>query len=110
MHTQKGFIGGWAYNLRFVDSIFKGDDVIFVCRDCQIFVENNFVEHVVLEIVGGAVEVHDFEDRIAWKDEQILVLFHKYLSNIDERMRVDFLCDFGPACQWYSVYLVAGEE
>ena len=62
MHTQKGFIGGCTYNLRFVDSIFKGNDVIFVCRDCQIFVEDNFVEHVVLEIVGGAVEVHDFED------------------------------------------------
>ncbi len=84
--------------------------MIFVCRDCQIFIENNFVKHVVLEIVGGAVEVHDFEDRIAWKDKQVLVLFDKDLSNIDERMRVDFLCDLGPVCQWYSVYFVAGEE
>jgi hypothetical protein len=39
-----------------------------------------------------------------------LVLLDKNLSDIDKRVRVYFLCDFGPFCQWYSVDFVAGQE
>lgn len=96
MGSQKRFIGCLAVNRWFLHLVFQSNDMVFVGCDCKIFTEYDFVEHIVLEIVCRPVKVHNLEDRISRKDEDVHFLCNKDLSDVNKWMLEGFLSYFRP--------------
>lgn len=61
--------------------------MVLIGCNYNIFIENYFIQHIVLEISCRSIEVHDFEDLITGQNDDILFLLNENLSNTDHGMR-----------------------
>lgn len=107
MQTNKRFIICETCNLWLFNHVIIGYDMVLIRCNYNIFIENYFIQHVVLEISCGSIEIHDFEDLITGQNDDILFLLNENLSYADHGMRKWFLFNNRPSIEKNTIKFIA---
>lgn len=83
VHPQQRPVMRLTDNRRLFHNVPQGNDMILIRSYNHILIENNLIQHIILEIIGRPIQIHDLEHWVPWQYDNIHLLLDINFPYID---------------------------